>query len=267
MKKALLTFAIGLGILVNSASANFRGHAASILTLSSFDNALVTVELTNQRIATPSQIVRLNGLRPGTHWIRVVKHQLNPHGYGTVARVAYEGHIRIPARSKVFAKLNGRNNLFIKRVVPLQAPVVRPNTQGYGRGSTGGNYGRGSTRGNYGRGSTAPVTCQPVQPVRQPIQQPAFGMDHRVFEDLKYSIHHNSFDNTRLAIARQGIAAHGASAQQVLELMNLLSFENTKLDLAKFAYQYTVDPSNYFVVNNGFTFSSSVRELDRFIYG
>ncbi|MGD1847845.1 MAG: DUF4476 domain-containing protein [Salibacteraceae bacterium] len=259
MKKALTTLALGLGILIGSASANYRGHAASILTLSSFDNALITIEMNNRVIANPSQVVRMNGLRPGNHWIRVVKHQLNPHGYGTTNFIAYEGYIQIPARSRVTARLGGRNNLFIKRVVPLQVnrPVVNPNRGRYGRGST-------APRPRYGRGSTATPVCQPVV---QPVQQPVFGMPPQVMENVLFSMQNTAFDNSRVSIARQAISAHGISSDQVLQLMQQLTFERSRLELAKFAYQFTVDPNNYFVVNNGFTFNSSIRELDRFIYG
>jgi hypothetical protein len=52
---------------------------------------------------------------------------------------------------------------------------------------------------------------------------------------------------------------------QVSQIMALFSFEDSKLDFAKFAYGRTYDLSNYFMVNNAFTFSSSVDELNDFI--
>jgi hypothetical protein len=45
----------------------------------------------------------------------------------------------------------------------------------------------------------------------------------------------------------------------------MLSFESTRLDFAKFAYTYTLDKENYYMVNNAFSFSSSVAELNNFI--
>jgi hypothetical protein len=45
----------------------------------------------------------------------------------------------------------------------------------------------------------------------------------------------------------------------------MLTFESNRLDLAKFAYRYAADPNNYFMVNKGFTFNSSIDELSEYI--
>jgi len=49
--------------------------------------------------------------------------------------------------------------------------------------------------------------------------------------------------------------------------MLLFSFEATRLDFAKFAYKYTYDISNYYKLNDAFTFESSIEELNNFING
>ena len=49
--------------------------------------------------------------------------------------------------------------------------------------------------------------------------------------------------------------------------MNSMTFEATKLEFAKFAYRNVLDPKNFFIVNQGFAFSSSIDELTRFIVG
>ena len=72
-------------------------------------------------------------------------------------------------------------------------------------------------------------------------------------------------DSVVLKIAKQGIAANGISSQQVLALIELLTFESNQIKLAKFAYQFTFDKQNYFLVNDGFTFSSSISELNKFL--
>ena len=47
--------------------------------------------------------------------------------------------------------------------------------------------------------------------------------------------------------------------------MRLLSFESNRVELGKFAYRYTVDRGNYFVVQEALTLPSSRQELNRFI--
>ena len=47
--------------------------------------------------------------------------------------------------------------------------------------------------------------------------------------------------------------------------MLLFTFENNRLEVAKYAYRKTVDKHNYFQLNEALTFSSSKDDLARFI--
>jgi hypothetical protein len=92
-------------------------------------------------------------------------------------------------------------------------------------------------------------------------------MAPNTFASLMNTVAAQGFDSNRLASAMQGIRMNGATSVQVADLMGLLSFESRRLELAKFAYAYVADPQNYFVVNDRFSFSSSVRELNRHMHG
>jgi len=90
-------------------------------------------------------------------------------------------------------------------------------------------------------------------------------MNSRSFEQFKTTLRNESFDNTKLAVARQTIAANYLSAAQVKEVVQLFGFENSKLDIAKYSYKYTIDKNNYFLLNDAFAFSSSKEDLARYI--
>lgn len=90
-------------------------------------------------------------------------------------------------------------------------------------------------------------------------------MDGGTFEQLKQTIRNESFDATRLAIAKQAVGQQYVTSAQVKELVQLFSFEDSKLDLAKHCYRRTLDKHNYFTINDAFSFSSSKEELARFI--
>lgn len=87
------------------------------------------------------------------------------------------------------------------------------------------------------------------------------------FEAAKGTISSKSFDDSKLTIAKQIIATNCLLSSQVRELMLLFSFEDTKLQLAKYAYGYTYDIGNYFKVNDAFTFESTIDELNTYITG
>lgn len=85
------------------------------------------------------------------------------------------------------------------------------------------------------------------------------------FESAKESIKSKGFDESRLTIAKQIIGTNCLLSSQVKDLMKLMSFEETKLDLAKFAWPYTLDRGNYYKLNDAFSFESSIEELDNYI--
>jgi len=82
---------------------------------------------------------------------------------------------------------------------------------------------------------------------------------------LRNSLNRASFDGDKQRIAKQAISRHRVRANQIYQILLMFSFESSKVKLAKYAYRYCVDKRNYYVVNDAFTFSSSIRELDEYI--
>lgn len=85
------------------------------------------------------------------------------------------------------------------------------------------------------------------------------------FAAAKQSIKAQSFSDTQETIARQVIQSNCLLSAQVKELMLLFTFEESKLNIAKFAYTHTCDVGRYYEVNSAFQFSSSVDDLNAYI--
>jgi hypothetical protein len=83
----------------------------------------------------------------------------------------------------------------------------------------------------------------------------------------KASISSRTFEDSKLTIAKQVAGANCLLCSQVREIMTLFTFESTKLEFAKFAYSHTLDPGNYFKLNDAFEFESSIDELNQYING
>jgi hypothetical protein len=92
-------------------------------------------------------------------------------------------------------------------------------------------------------------------------------MDARTFSEVKQSINGASFEDTKLSTAKTIFGTNYASTEQIMEICNLFSFENTKVTFAKFAYSRCVDPQNYFKVGSVFSFDSNKKTLNDFISG
>lgn len=122
--------------------------------------------------------------------------------------------------------------------------------------------------------TTAPVTPAPA-PVREPevYRMPGYSgpvgcgmpMSGTEFADARRSIESQSFEETRMTLARQIGRDRCFTTDQVKGIMGVFSFEDTKLEFAKYAYDRTHDIGNYYKVNEAFTFSSSVDELNKYI--
>ncbi|MBC7534770.1 MAG: DUF4476 domain-containing protein [Ferruginibacter sp.] len=94
-----------------------------------------------------------------------------------------------------------------------------------------------------------------------------WAMKQADFSAAKKTIDDASFEETKLSTAKSIAAANCLSADQVVAICNLFGFEDSKLQFAKYAYKYTIDPKNYFKVNNVFSFDSSKEALSSFVNG
>lgn len=85
------------------------------------------------------------------------------------------------------------------------------------------------------------------------------------FGQVKQSIAGKSFDDSKLTIAKQVISNNCLLSSQVKDMLKLFSFEDTRLELAKYAYGFTYDIANYYQINDAFTFESSIQDLNKYI--
>lgn len=82
------------------------------------------------------------------------------------------------------------------------------------------------------------------------------------FEGIKKNITSKSFEDSKITIAKQICNAKCLTSRQIRDIMKLFSFEQTRLDFAKYAYKKVADKENYYVVNDAFQFESSIDELN-----
>jgi hypothetical protein len=74
-----------------------------------------------------------------------------------------------------------------------------------------------------------------------------------------------NFDDSKLNQAKLAIRNNTMSSAQIKELMQKLTFDSNKLELAKYAFPYVYDKGMYFLVGEGLTFSSSRDELNEYL--
>ncbi len=114
--------------------------------------------------------------------------------------------------------------------------------------------------------TTTSVNNQPVTIVNNPNPNNCnYPMGSANFTSAKNTITNAKFDESKLSTAKSIISANCLSTDQIVEICNMFSFEQTKLDFAKAAYSRTTDKANYFKMSNVFDFDASKEELNSFI--
>ena len=108
---------------------------------------------------------------------------------------------------------------------------------------------------------------QPPVPPTPPAPPMQFGMTPQDYEDAYQVISNESFDSSKLTVAKQVVSANPMTASQILGICKLFSFESNKLEFAKFAYANCVDQNKYYLLNEAFSYESSKRELNNYING
>jgi hypothetical protein len=90
-------------------------------------------------------------------------------------------------------------------------------------------------------------------------------MNDADYRDAKQSIASKSFEDTKLTMAKQIADANCLTAEQVRGILKVFTFEDSKLEFAKYCYSHTYDLGNYYKVNDAFQFESSIEELNEYI--
>ena len=93
----------------------------------------------------------------------------------------------------------------------------------------------------------------------------AYPMNSGDFASAKGSIASKTFADSKMKVARQIAKSNCLTSIQVREIVSLFDFEDDRLTFAKFAYDYTFDPNNYYKVNDAFEFESTIEDLDEYI--
>ncbi len=115
----------------------------------------------------------------------------------------------------------------------------------------------------------APAPPAPVQVVYVEGYTGRIGCERPVgadrFSGMMETISDAAFSDDKVRIAKQIIRTNCLVIEQLVEILEEITFDEGQLDLAKFAYEHIYDLENYYQVYGVFSFSSSGEELDEYI--
>lgn len=233
MKKVIFTLLLfGAGLSLGFARPHF-----SELSLSLIDGSVFDMEVNDRPFHGRQQTYTISGLEPGRHFIRVIRYEQMFNGRFVVfgrPSVVFAGFVTIPARTSLTAHIDFNGRFVVTQRMAIRNP-----------------RGRGWDKDHRFRDDFDPIARMAMHP--------------REFQRLITVLSGIAFESRRLDVAMQALSTNLVTSFQVRELLSMFNHESNRLDLAKSAYNNTVDPENFFIVNEAFHFSSSIRELNRFI--
>lgn len=90
--------------------------------------------------------------------------------------------------------------------------------------------------------------------------------NRKEMDQLIFTLRNETFDSKRLVLAKAIIKSHGYfTTQQIGFIMRTFTFEKYKLEIARFAYPFSVNSVNYYMLTNELTYASSRKQLNQFL--
>jgi len=273
-----IIFTLLLSTIFSLASLAYDGTR---LTVTSISHNKMFVEVDGRRFNLDGNTVSIANIRPGTHTVRVLREMKRRTGWGinngnSREEVIYS--IRATLRDgyhfDILLNRFGKVMIDERRIDPNEDWYSdddydndRNDDRNWNENKDNRDRTYEDTRDDRDRDYEEDETNdKDAQDDRDEDYDDNLGrsMSSHDFSQAKESLRKEWFENTRMTTAKQIIDRNNFTSQQVKELMLLFTFENNRLDIAKYGYGKTVDKGNYFVVNDAFTFNSK-EKLNEYI--
>ncbi len=122
-----------------------------------------------------------------------------------------------------------------------------------------------TTQTNTTRKERQSETMPSEKPSRVEVVDECTAMAGGDFAEAVKSINSKSFEDSKITTANQVLKSSCLSVDQIKKVMELMTYEESKINFAKAAYHRCPDRQNYWKLNDAFTFESSIDELNEYI--
>jgi len=243
----------------------FAGPNDSKISITYLGSKSVRVEIDGKSYGSNDRLITIRNLTPGYHTIRIVYDDGKSNGYGrdernlrTAGQALYNNKVRIRPNYHVDIVVNRFGKVYVdERIMDSHYDKDFDNDDWYYRDRNRNNDRRDDD--GYDRRD------DDRRDDRRDDRNHYRAMSETTFSQLVETLRKESFENTRLKLAKQTVETSYFTTSQVKRLVQLFAFENNKLDMAKFMYRLTIDRENYFQLYDVFDFSSSKEDLANYI--
>jgi len=257
MRKILLSI-MGLFLFGYAALA---GPTEVIFESNTDETFIVFINEVKQN-SRPVTRLRLNNVQPGQQMVRV---RVNKNGWtGFLKRsinfqADYSSTFVVRANARIQnVAINAGSKIFIGQPEPIVHNGGRRGRRNQGGIHSGGSTwhgGNGQWTGGQGQWQSGGRTC--------PTPNTCLHAQRFPVKALLRQLQCQYFEADRLRLAKRAIHGKSVLAEDVRAIMNTFAFENSRIEFAACAWQFTCDQHNYNTTYSAFQFRSSVRALNR----
>lgn len=291
MKKIITTLVVLIAVI---SSAMAMPGGSSMLRLRLSTGGQIMVEIDGRRYDRHGASLTIGDLPPGRHRIKVYEYRSYRDSRGGRADLVYTSTIRIQPNSFAYGTVDVNRSMLRLYTKDMDEYYAHRNdydrdsygddrsyNDGYDNGSNpgggynydnGGGYNNGGYNNNNGNSNNNGYNNDGYGDDR------GYGNDrggynnrnmlsNRDIEDLRTRVADRITDTDKEKLMKSVLDNRSCTTDQVRTMMSWLSFESTKLDFAKWAFDKAADSRNYWKLESEFSFSSSKDEFNNYIKG
>jgi hypothetical protein len=215
----------------------------SYLQLSLYDDGYFSAELNNISL-TKGNFAEFDSIKAGEHRLKVYK--IDDENGGAV-NLIYDNTIKIQANSDIYAVIDEYNSFLVYKRKKYNMDRLYPSGENVIK------------CGSEGKIENKNVNIIIIDECKYKA------IKSEDFNDLKKSINNRNFESKNITIIKEAIDKNYFKSEQIKELLGYFTFEDTKLEIAKYSYKKICDVKNFHIVYDAFNFETSVTELKNFI--
>ncbi len=232
------------------------------------DNSPIKIEIDNRSFPKHGSSLLVGDLPKGRHYIRIFEYNENAQRH---LNVVYEGVVKVHKDKMTDAVLDVNAGYLDERVEDAPMPNMQQGNNGQAYNDNRGQQQMEGNNNNYQNNINSNEQAPPPPPPPAVKQYPPTASEYTPvtadnISKTEAKVKEKITDTDKLKILQSSLKKKSFNTDQLGLMMSWLTFEESKLELAKWAYAHTTDKNNFAnLERTQFSENNNRYELDSYI--
>ncbi|RPI17384.1 MAG: DUF4476 domain-containing protein [Ignavibacteriae bacterium] len=247
-------FYLPLILFIITGTSYSTEYSVSSLYITLYDGALFTASIDGKEIGNSVDETQVDELPEGRYFLKVSKQ--SQYGNSSKQVFIFSDYVFIPAGYSLFAVIDDGGKFYIYKKAEYN-PYANHN--------------------NWHQTNKCECNCDACRNCIYKVHDPVIeynnddcrykAMKDSDFNNLVSTVTKLSFESSQIEVVKQAVDKNILTSAQVKQLIKIFAFDESKVEIAKYAYKNTCDKNNYFNIYDSFAFESSIIEVKNYIEG